>query len=638
MRFCTLHLFILALSSAILAQNNELDSLELLLQTEMDDSSKFEIYQRVIWPYTRSDSDRAILLTDDLKALGEELENDKMIMTALYYYGTSYKNMGRSQESLSYFKEYYDYYLEKKDTARIANVLFQLGAVQSNNGNYPAALDYYNQCIAFDEYLGRRKSMAATIGARAILYRALNQLDRSIKDHQTALQIFEEEGDQHQAANCHLNIGNIYNQRDEYELALNKYEEAYLISKEINYIYLLGHISDGRGGIYEKQGLFDRALDEYKNSLFIREELGHIRHLVITKIRIAELYNKTSRQQQAIEVAKEALEKSLEQSLIKEQENSYKVLSDAYKKSGNYEQALAYHEKYSTVKDSVLNQNISKQFAEMDAKFETSRKEAEINRLSYESDVQSMKLTQQKWALIFAAIVVAILGFLFRNIFKKSQEIEEQKNVIQKSLKEKDFLLKEIHHRVKNNLQVISSLLKLQSQSVDDEKAQSALNEGRNRVRSMAIIHQNLYQEEAMSSIDMEDYLSQLSQELLDTYQVGQGNVQLQLDIEKIRLDVDSTVPIGLIVNELISNSLKYGFPEERGGVISIKLQFRDEHLYLEVSDDGIGFDQEKSKKNSFGHLMIEAFAERLQAEYHLDGSKGTFASFLIRDFTRVAA
>ena len=153
----------------------------------------------------------------------------------------------------------------------------------------------------------------------------------------------------------------------------------------------------------------------------------------------------------------------------------------------------------------------------------------------------------------------------------KSRKVEKQKAVIEKSLDEKEFLLKEIHHRVKNNLQVISSLLNLQSRTVDDEKVQSALNEGRNRVRSMAIIHQNLYQKDNLAGISMSTYLGELSQEIVDSYSVNQV-VNVSLDIEDIHLDVDTAVPIGLIVNELVSNSMKYGFSNQNQGVIKIEL------------------------------------------------------------------
>ena len=136
-----------------------------------------------------------------------------------------------------------------------------------------------------------------------------------------------------------------------------------------------------------------------------------------------------------------------------------------------------------------------------------------------------------------------------------------QNTIVFEALKEKDFLLREIHHRVKNNLQVISSLLSLQARQIGDKNIQKAINEGRSRVRSMALIHQNLYQNENLTGVSVERYLSNLLSELFDTYKVDSDKITLHFNIQDIDLDVDTMVPFGLILNELISNCLKHAFP-----------------------------------------------------------------------------
>ena len=177
--------------------------------------------------------------------------------------------------------------------------------------------------------------------------------------------------------------------------------------------------------------------------------------------------------------------------------------------------------------------------------------------------------------LLALTLFGGVIFSFYRSKRKSEKELAQKNEIISEALAEKELLLKEIHHRVKNNLQVISSLLYLQSDYIKDEKALSAIQEGRNRVQSMAIIHQNLYQEDNLTGIQVKDYFEKLTQSLFNSYKVQADQIELQLDIEAINLDVDTVIPLGLVVNELITNSLKYAFPENQAGYLKIALRSR---------------------------------------------------------------
>ena len=147
-------------------------------------------------------------------------------------------------------------------------------------------------------------------------------------------------------------------------------------------------------------------------------------------------------------------------------------------------------------------------------------------------------------------------------MFRQKEEIEQKNSIISKALDEKEILLKEIHHRVKNNLHFISALLGLQTDHVSDQVALDALQEGQDRVQSMALIHQDLYQRDDLTSVNVKDYFIKLTEGLFDSYNIHTDDITLQLDIANLDLDVDTVVPIGLIVNELVSNCLKYAFSD----------------------------------------------------------------------------
>jgi two-component sensor histidine kinase len=172
------------------------------------------------------------------------------------------------------------------------------------------------------------------------------------------------------------------------------------------------------------------------------------------------------------------------------------------------------------------------------------------------------------------------------------QEIEERKRAeqqIKASLLEKEVLLKEIHHRVKNNMQVISSLLNLQSNLLPNERAQKMFQESQDRIKSMALIHEKLYHTENLTNIDFNDYIWTLTKALYASYGTVSGKIRFTIAVEAVHLDIDTAIPCGLIINELISNSLKYAFPGGTG-TITITMTERSDGVYtLLISDDGIG-------------------------------------------------
>ncbi|MEL6390066.1 MAG: sensor histidine kinase, partial [Bacteroidota bacterium] len=223
----------------------------------------------------------------------------------------------------------------------------------------------------------------------------------------------------------------------------------------------------------------------------------------------------------------------------------------------------------------------------------------------------------------------------YRDKKKSAAELQVKNNIISTALREKEILLKEIHHRVKNNLQFISSLLGLQTEHITDQRALGALEEGQNRVQSMALIHQNLYQEDNLTGVDMHDYFVKLIRGLFDSYNIRPNQVKLDLHIQDINLDVDSVIPIGLIVNELVSNSLKYAFPTGEEGTIGVSLSMKDDKLLVEVSDNGVGISDEaiEGLGESFGHRLINVFMEQLDGDMNISNDAGTTVRLLIRNY-----
>ncbi|HMB45408.1 MAG TPA: PAS domain S-box protein [Candidatus Methanoperedens sp.] len=197
---------------------------------------------------------------------------------------------------------------------------------------------------------------------------------------------------------------------------------------------------------------------------------------------------------------------------------------------------------------------------------------------------------------------------------------------IKKSLKEKEVLLREIHHRVKNNMQIISSLLSLQSNSMPEEKYKGIFKESQNRIISMALIHEKLYHSRDIEKIDFKEYIEDLAKSLFQSYEVY-GNIELRIDVKDVFLGIDFAIPCGLILNELVTNSIKYGFPDGRKGMISIFIKSNETgYVELEVNDNGVGIPEgfDISKTSSLGLHLVTILSEQLNGEISWDGNDGT--------------
>ena len=200
-------------------------------------------------------------------------------------------------------------------------------------------------------------------------------------------------------------------------------------------------------------------------------------------------------------------------------------------------------------------------------------------------------------------------------------------NKIKKSLREKEILLREIHHRVKNNLQIISTLLELQCDQIKDEEVMELYRESENRIQSIALIHENLYQSDDLASIQIDEYINNLLNDLMNSYGI-ESSVNLNIDVDKITLGIETAIPCGLIINELVSNSLKYAFPNGTSGNIYLSLKEKDDGTFkLLISDDGSAFpsDFEEKKNRTLGLQLVNNLVKQLDGDLDFNKEKKEF-------------
>jgi PAS domain S-box-containing protein len=242
-----------------------------------------------------------------------------------------------------------------------------------------------------------------------------------------------------------------------------------------------------------------------------------------------------------------------------------------------------------------------------------------------------------KGEVIVRQMILNPIKDAFNNVIEVSgigfdiTENKKNEERVSQSLKEKEILLKEVHHRVKNNMQVISSILNLQSSYVKDEYALSLLKECQNRIKSMAYIHESLYQTKNFEGVNFSEYISTLSKNLVHTYSVNTKNVKLVLNLSDLFLNLDLSIPCGLIINEIISNSLKYAFPSKKGGIIFVNLTVKNKLVNIEIGDNGIGMPDHIDIKQTqtLGLQLVDTLIEQIDGSLKLERINGT--KFIIK-------
>lgn len=300
--------------------------------------------------------------------------------------------------------------------------------------------------------------------------------------------------------------------------------------------------------------------------------------------------------------------------------------------------AIGHYREYSRLTDSFFNLSKAREMEELQIRYETAQKEQSIAFLENESKLQKSALERTTLLrnITFAGVflLLAFLGLLYNRYRLKQrtnkqleQLVEEKENL----LSEKEWLVREIHHRVKNNLQIVISLMNIQSTYLESGAALDAIRESQSRMNAMSLIHQKLYQSSSLVSINMRTYIGELVRYLMEG--LGHGRrITHVLDVEDVELDVAHTVPLGLILNEAVTNSIKYAFPGEREGVIMISLQQDGyEEWTLTITDNGVGlppgFDIHES--SSIGMTLITTLTEQIGGI--LDLSEGPGLAITIR-------
>jgi two-component sensor histidine kinase len=293
---------------------------------------------------------------------------------------------------------------------------------------------------------------------------------------------------------------------------------------------------------------------------------------------------------------------------------------------GQYKQAAEDKDLYIDLFYDLKSQERDEVIYEMETKYQTDKKEEELQKKIKEKN-------QLLYFTILSGFIILILSYLVYLNIKQKQKVNKQKAQLEILVDEKNTLLKETHHRVKNSFQIVSSLLYLQSENIHDKEAALAVKEAQNRVKSMILIHQKLYSKDQLVGIDSKEYIEDLVNDIIENQSDNIENLTIIKNIESKIFSIDTITPIGLIINELITNVIKYAFPDKiKNPQLTVSFLKKEGNYELRVSDNGIGISNQNNP-DSFGLKLIHSLAKKLKAAVSFENNNGTTVTLLISKF-----
>ncbi|MEQ9306325.1 MAG: histidine kinase dimerization/phosphoacceptor domain -containing protein, partial [Marinoscillum sp.] len=479
--------------------------------------------------------------------------------------------------------------------------------------------------------LGQLEASAKTLNNIGIIHFDQKDYKKAMRYYQQALDLEIENpaGSARTLGNMGLN----FLEQDLYQDALDYYRKSFHIVDSIGAPCRALYAINGVGQAFSKL----QQLDSAKH--YLTEALNQARTCqdpVIQTSALLELGNIAFTESRLNDAKKYLLESekiARSNKLMAHFKEASDALYQYYKETNDTKNALHYLETSFALRDSLFNEDLTKKLTtlELSYNFQKERdsldyiQKAEI--LTYDARIKRQNLLQL--ITIGGLTVVMIVAFVIYRYYRlknlANKELTVKNQQISEALEEREVLLQEVHHRVKNNLQVVSSLLNIQSKFLEDESAKKAILEGRDRVLSMALVHQRLYEHKNLSQIDIKEYLTQLSDTLFDSYRIGQDQVRLNKDIDNLDIDLDTSIHLGLIVNELISNALKHAFQEGGQGQIELSLKEVGNEYQLSVSDNGSGVASEEQLLKSHGFRIVKSLVRGLNANLIVNIASGTF-------------
>lgn len=579
--------------------------------------------------------------------------------------GNWHKNYGRVRSALVYFNA------SEQAAVKLGDALGQAKAIGGKGTAYRLLSQYFEsdsclrRAVAMKRPFGDSISLALSHVSLAITQELVGQYADARANLDTALVLYRELDHKRGTMNAFNSLGMLAYSAVDDSTALLFFNRGLALAKDLELPKNEGVFYNNIMNVYKRQGLLDSALamgrasialksragdrlglaTSWQNVATIHTELGQLDSAEHWLSKAYDYYHATQdgegtasalshmqdlalargNNQRAVTLGQQALATAEELGLVAWQRDAHNGLSIAYEKLGNYRLAQFHLQqwvsfdnarKQSEDAQALTRLQLNHDFA-IERQAERSAAQAERDRLQQALQVQTYQRKVLLWGVIAAVVVALLLLLLVRQRTRSQRQLQASNLKIARSLEDKELLLKEVHHRVKNNLQLVSSLLSLQARNLEGTAAKEAVKQSQQRIKSLAIIHQELYTREEVTGIDMHVFLQKLATGLESSFSGAEREISVEVDCPAHVLDVDVAIPLGLVYNELITNAFKHAFAGRDSGKIQVGFAMEQDGWHGYVADNGVGLASKEAldADASFGSRMVEVLCQRLGGE-----------------------
>lgn len=496
-----------------------------------------------------------------------------------------------------------------------------LGITYYAKGDIPAAIEYYLRSYRQFETLGDSLTMGILLNNIGAAYEVREKAEETVDYYERALAIFQSIGDQEWIAICQNNLANQYFETDPAK-SLEAYQTAYRIHQELG-------IRDQETSFLANMANCYLALGDYPEAIRLVNQALPMLEAENDQSGLSRAYQSLGRANFELEDFAAAEQYFLQSwevgiDLLDRKVVAAESLGEVYKEMGDYAQALAWQEAYMTLKDSLFNRDKDAQMTRLLAEFEAENKDQAIRLLTTENELRRRRNLMLGIVTSLLLVIVGLVLLLWLSHRRKSQQLASKNADLAQALTEKETLMQEIHHRVKNNLQVIASLLRLQGRRLSDSEARTAIEASQARLEAISLIHQFLYRDTEVAQVDLKAYLETLLDQLERLYESTERELQTSHEIDAVNLDIEAVLPISLIVNELLTNAFKYAPQGKEPAQIHLGLKREAEGLRLTIQDNGPGYDPALHRSDSLGLRLVRTFVDRLSGKLDIQAKPGT--------------
>ncbi len=619
---------------ALHAQDKNIDSLLQSLSERQTDTQKLEALSEITSYYSLRDLNKAIIYARQGVQLADKTAVKNWQPKFYEMKGRIHANMLQLDSASLYFAKAEKGYKAIDDKKGQATTYFKISWVHKKKGELEDALKADLKALKLMEEINDKLGIAGAYGRLSLDVLQQGRKEDALEYAKKTIALCEENNFEEELVYAYTAAGDATIALGDNQAAFEYFDKALVSAKAMDFDPMsLADFYNNHGNANKRLGRYQEALKDYNEAQRLAKASNYQNAINAVGANLGEVNMLLGNYKEALPYQLQTISLLEGSGDLPNLPENYMHLSTTYEMLGNYPLALEYQKKARIMGDSIAATESDRNMSELLTQYETGKKEATI--LVQNQKIEQQRKTQLLYISIAALLAIIIFGMYFslKNIRKKRKALAILNAELDAKNKQNELLLKEIHHRVKNNLEMVKSLIALQSAKLEDGASKEAMLASQNRVQSMGIIHQKLYQGENLGSIEMKDYFINLSEGVLDTFN-AEEKVKIECAMDQLNLDVDTAVPIGLIVNELLTNALKYAFPEGVKGQINICLSKNNEELLLKVSDNGIGKTEGATAQGTgFGTQLIQLLTQQLNGTISEDYKNGTHVHFNFKNF-----